>query len=62
MTQGNAAVMTITEAPRLPLSSLRGLRREIDHCLTLLGHDSRRAEAISMQQRRPATRSEPSAG
>lgn len=35
-----ASSMTVNDAPRLPLSSLRDLRFELDACLSLLSHDS----------------------
>ncbi|MER9664472.1 hypothetical protein [Mesorhizobium sp. M0159] len=42
MTEEPAAAMTLVEEPRLSLSCLRDLRREIDTCLSLLDGDSRR--------------------
>jgi hypothetical protein len=42
MTEDRAEAMMVTESPRLPLTSLRELRLELDACLTLLRDDSRR--------------------
>jgi hypothetical protein len=42
MTEDWAAVMMVTEIPRLPLAYLRELRLELDACLSLLRDDSRR--------------------
>jgi hypothetical protein len=43
MTEEPAAALALVKAPRLSLSCLRDLRREIDACLSLLDGDSRRA-------------------
>jgi len=42
MMDDSAGAMKMGSAPRLPLSSLRDLRCELDACLSLLGDDSRR--------------------
>ncbi|MER9294792.1 hypothetical protein NKI71_31840 [Mesorhizobium sp. M0510] len=52
MTEESAAAMTLVGAPRLALSCLRDLRREIDTFLNLLDGDSR-VEERAMQQRQP---------
>ena len=41
MLEDSAAAMTVCDAPRLTLSCLRGLRLELDACLSSLRGDSR---------------------